>query len=195
MDQKLFAGLSPVQVQVALSLASGESLTAAAQSAGVGRTTVYDWINNEDSPFSAALREAKAEYIQTVRDQIRDLAKKSLATIAAILDDAQASPSVRLKAALAVLNRPHFPDQGWHLPEKVEPLNTQQCLESLAAIEADYRLIRYQEAIERHANRTEPNTSEHETAIPERAPAKAGRNGGQIPCGLKGGRASARAGL
>jgi len=95
MDTTLFAGLSPVQAQVALSLASGDSLTAAARAAGVGRTTVYD---------------------------------------------------------------------------------------QMAVLEANHRQLQREETLNGSAVRTDPNTSEHESATSVPAPRKVGRNE-LCPCG------------
>ena len=116
MEPRVAASLSPVQAQVALSLASGASLTQAALSAGVGRTTVYEWRKNIPE-FIAAVEQAASDYSGTLRDQLRDLSAKALSTIEAVLDDSKASPSVRLRAALAVLNRPRFPKREWALPD------------------------------------------------------------------------------
>ena len=88
MEHAISASLSPVQAQVALSLASGASLSKAAQSVGVGRSTVYAWLQNEPN-FSSAVEQAKSEFVITLRDQIRDLAAKALSTLEAIRKDAE----------------------------------------------------------------------------------------------------------
>ena len=178
MELRIGASLSPAQAQVALSLAAGASLTQAALSAGVGRTTVYEWRKHAPA-FSSAVNQATAEYTATLRDQLRDLAAKALSTLESILDDPSATASVRLKAALAVLNRPRFPHQAWNLPEKIstpqEERIDEQDLADLAALEACDAQFR-----------TEPNTSEHENANFEPAPPrrfdKVGRNE-PCPCG------------
>jgi transposase-like protein len=162
MELAISASLSPAQAQVALSLASGASVTHAAQSAGVGRTTVYEW-RKHNPDFSSAIDQAKAEYAATLRDQLRDLSVKALSTLEALLDDPKTPASVRLKAALAVLNRPRFPKQAWNLPEKI---GSSQAMDEVV--------------------RTEPNTSEEENEflapLPSRRFDKVGRNEPR-PCG------------
>lgn len=163
MDDTLYAGLSPAQARVALSLASGASLSHAARSSGVGRTTIYAWL--KDNPhFSAAIEHAKMEYIATLRDRVRDLSAKALDTLDAILDDPSVHPSVRLKAALAVLNRPHFPDQGWHLPEKTNHPGDEQALETLAQLEFSHRQVLYAKSV--LANTTTAANDSPEPASP-----------------------------
>ncbi|MBV6433440.1 MAG: hypothetical protein IANPNBLG_03618 [Bryobacteraceae bacterium] len=193
MDDTLYAGLSPAQARVALSLASGASLSHAARSSGVGRTTIYAWL--KDNPhFSAAIEHAKMEYIATLRDRVRDLSAKALDTLDAILDDPSVHPSVRLKAALAVLNRPHFPDQGWHLPEKTNHPGDEQALETLAQLEFSHRQARYAQTVLDHIveaglahpptspePRTHPDTSEQQTQ-PVRPTPRPSRNE-PCPCG------------
>ena len=150
MEHTILPALSPVQAQVALSLASGASISTAAQSADLSRTTIYSWLQNEPN-FSAAVEQAKSEFVLTLRDQLRDAAAKALATIIAIMDDPKAPASVRLKASLAILNRPQFPSQGWNLPEKIGEPNQEGFLENMAALEASHRCQRLA---------TELNTSE-----------------------------------
>ena len=49
------ANLSPVQAQVIEALAQGQTVSAAAEKAGVHRTTIHHWIRNEPQ-FKAAVR-------------------------------------------------------------------------------------------------------------------------------------------
>jgi hypothetical protein len=65
-----------------------------------------------------------------------------------LLEDPKTPPSVRLKTALAILQRPHFPNRGWHLPERIEDRREQQVVDNLAEIKADYDAMRMTDAIE-----------------------------------------------
>ncbi|MBI4902342.1 MAG: SEC-C domain-containing protein [Acidobacteria bacterium] len=116
--------LTPAQAQAALSLASGASISHAAHSAGVVRSTLNLWLKNID--FANIVEEAKQEFIENLRDQLREASQKALNTIIAILDDPVAPSGVRLKAALAVLKRPHAPDAGWQLPVPLESPQSQE---------------------------------------------------------------------
>jgi len=97
--------LSPAQLQVAAALAQGHTVTAAAREAGVHRTTIYHWFQQEPE-FAAAVRNAKREYIATLNDDLRELSARSLETLRNLLDDPNTPPVIRLKTALAVLARP-----------------------------------------------------------------------------------------
>ncbi|MBI4909171.1 MAG: SEC-C domain-containing protein [Acidobacteria bacterium] len=148
-------GLSPAQAQAALSLASGASYTQAALSANVARSTVHEWQNSTPS-FAAAVEAAREEYIDTLRDQLREASIKALAALISILDNPATSPGVRLKAALAILKRPHFPDPGWQLPESIEPPYRQAMLADLADLKAETQIHARQQNLA--ANRTKSDT-------------------------------------
>jgi len=174
MEDTRFAALSPAQAQVALSLASGASLSHAAKSSGVGRTTVYTWLK-ENAAFSSAVDYAKAEYVATLRDRIRDLSAKAINTLDSLLDDPSVHASVRLKAALAVLNRPHFPDQGWHLPEKINHPDEEAALENLAQLEFSHRQTRFAQTVLDHIVEAELTRFEARPSESEETPPSTGR--------------------
>ena len=69
------ADLSPVQAQVIEALAQGQTVSAAAEKAGVHRTTIHHWIRTEPQ-FQAAVRIAQAEYSAELNDGIRELAAR-----------------------------------------------------------------------------------------------------------------------
>ena len=94
--------LSPKQVQVIASLASGATVTDAAKEADIDRTTVYLWKKTDDL-FAAELNRSRREYADAVNGQLRGLAAEAVKTVREILTGADVSPAVRLKAALSVL--------------------------------------------------------------------------------------------
>jgi hypothetical protein len=141
--------LSPVQAQVVAALAQGRTITTAAADAGVHRNTIHNWLH--EPAFKTAVEDAQREYAAIPSDTMRDLATRALETLRNVLDDPKASPSVRLKAALAILQRPHFPNPGWHLPERTEPAPEQQVVNNLAEMEAGYRATRMAETIKADA--------------------------------------------
>ena len=67
----------PLQAQVAAALASGLSVTSAAEAAAVHRTTVYHWLKH-DSDFRAALEQARTEYDHRLQDELRSLGQLAL---------------------------------------------------------------------------------------------------------------------
>ncbi|HTM49973.1 MAG TPA: SEC-C metal-binding domain-containing protein [Bryobacteraceae bacterium] len=108
--------LSPTQAQVAAALARGQTITAAAQQAGIHRTTVHHWLRN-DPRFEAAVHSARREYAQTVNDDLLELTARALLTLRRLLDDPTTAPALQLKAALEILKR----SSGWSRPEPADP--------------------------------------------------------------------------
>lgn len=139
---------TPVQAQVIAALAAGSSISAAAIQAGIHRSTIHNWINSAPD-FTAAVESARTEFKETLSDQIRDLSALALQAVQNIIIDPAVNPSVRLRAALAVLNRPRFPEHGWTLPETLESPEQQQRLHRRAELEAAYTDLRRQDAVGR----------------------------------------------
>ena len=101
------SSLSPVltaaQETVLAHIANGATHTAAAASAGVHRNTVHNW---QSSPaFCQALAQAQYENACFWHDQTKALAKTAMETLRALLTNPDTRDSVRLKAALAILDR------------------------------------------------------------------------------------------
>ncbi len=136
----------PPKDAVALLLAAGKSVTAAAAAAGLHRSTIHGWLRN-DPGFAAAVESARRDFAETLRDKLRDAAVLALDTLTDLLTRPDTPPSVRLRTALAILERPQFPRQGWNLPEPVEPAAQAKLLEQLARIDADYQLMRQSRAL------------------------------------------------
>jgi hypothetical protein len=128
--------LTQQQAQVAVALAQGRSITKAAAAAGVHRTTVHHW-NRTSADFRDAVKLARQEFLAVLDDQLRDLSSAALDTLTTLLTSPETSSPVRLKAALAVLERPHFPDPGWQLPEPVCSTREREVLEGLAEVRRD----------------------------------------------------------
>src|ERR1700680_3618076 len=156
-DSDTNKNLSPVQAQVIAALAQGRTATDAARDAGIHRTTIHHWSRTEPL-FKTSLQEAQREYVETLQDGMRDLAARAVETLRNLLDDPNTPPAVRLRTALAVLQRPHFPQPGWHLPERIETPREQQVVDGLKEIKADYDAMRMTEAMEakRPADHTSP---------------------------------------
>lgn len=142
------ATLSPVQAQVIVSLAQGRTITDAARDAGLHRTTIHHWFRTEPE-LNKAFQAAQREYVETLHDGMRDLAARAVETLRNLLDDPNTPPAVRLRTALAILQRPHFPKQGWSLPERIESPREQEVIDQLTEIEADYRAMRMSEALQK----------------------------------------------
>jgi hypothetical protein len=142
--------LSPVQAQVVAALAQGLTVTAASRDAGIHRSTIYEWLKTVPA-FPAAVEEARAEYTEILSDDLKDLARQALSALHAILDDPKAPAGPRVRAALAVLNRPQFPNPDWHLPVPVGSPREERFLRDFASFKADYDFSRMAEALNKQA--------------------------------------------
>jgi len=95
-------GINSQQLAVICALSNGASLTLAAEQAGLHRNTIYNWRRNS-LPFQQALAHAQYDRAMYFREKIEAFADLAIAALREILADPKASPSVRLRAALAVL--------------------------------------------------------------------------------------------
>jgi hypothetical protein len=104
--------LTAAQEHVLAHIANGATQTAAASSAGVHRNTVHNWLGSQ--AFRQALAQAKYLNACFWHDQAESLAASAFETIRALLADPATPAGVRLKAALAILDRvsraPYYED-------------------------------------------------------------------------------------
>ena len=160
------------QEQVLALISAGSTISDAAQSAGVHRNTIYNWVRSAPA-FRLALvqaREAKTIYWQ---DQSEQLATAALDTIRSLMTDPKAPAGVRLKAAQTILN-----------------LATNPTFASPAAfpttIEQVHNSAQWMPAVEPHVEPAEPLPDDgtvHNPAQPIHRPIpKTGRND-LCPCG------------
>ena len=96
-------GLSSQQLQVIDALSSGATMTEAAELAGVHRNTIANWRRN-CLAFQFALAHAQYDRALLMREKFEALADLAVNTFHDLLADPATPPSVRLKAALAVLD-------------------------------------------------------------------------------------------
>lgn len=90
---------TPKQHRVALDLAAGRSVRQAAQTSGVSRTTVFDWL--KDSGFKLLVTKLRGRILDRAVGQFTRDALKARATLRKLLDDDSAT--VRLRAAEVML--------------------------------------------------------------------------------------------
>lgn len=106
-------GLSSQQLDVICALSNGATMTVAAGQAGVHRNSITNWIRNL-LPFQLALSHAQYARALYFREKMEELADRAAQTLSDILVNEKLPASVRLKAALAVLNTAGTPP----LPKK-----------------------------------------------------------------------------
>lgn len=77
------------------------SIAQAAKAAGVSETTLYRWMHEPD--FSAALADAQGQAIGEAVRSLTALSQRAIAVVHSVLNDVNASPSARLRAATVAL--------------------------------------------------------------------------------------------
>jgi len=112
------AALSPQQLQVICALSEGMNSTDAAAKAGVHRNTIANWRRNSLF-FRESLADAQYDRTLLFREMTEDLADHAFETLHKLLTGSEASPSVRLKAALFIIEKATVPPA----PRKQVPLD------------------------------------------------------------------------
>ena len=95
--------LTATQLQVLAYVAAGSTAVVAARVAGVHRNTVGNWLRDEK--FRTALREAHERKAILYEDQAEIVAAEAFAALRAVIADPNTSNSVKVRAALAMLDR------------------------------------------------------------------------------------------
>src|ERR1700733_3429390 len=111
-------GLSPQQLAVICALSGGATMTAAAEQAGVHRNTINNWRRNL-LYFQHALADAQYDRAMLFREKAEDLVDLAIQTVHDLLANPNTPASVRLKAALAIIQTASTPP----LPKKQIELN------------------------------------------------------------------------
>ena len=101
-------GLSDQQLLVIDALSNGATATEAAAEAGVHRNTINNWRRNHLA-FQNAFAHAQYERALLHRERAESLADKAYASLDALLADPSTPASVRLKAALYILEKASTP--------------------------------------------------------------------------------------
>ena len=117
------------QQRVLTLLAQGSTVAAAAEAVGVHRNTVANWRRAGSPAFRHAWQTAQWEQAQYWRDQMQTLGELAVKTLHQVMTDGAATPSVRLRAALAVLDK-------ISKPASAEPPLPRKIAEREAAMEA-----------------------------------------------------------
>ena len=103
---------TPAQDIVLAALAGGACLSDAANQAKVHRNTVGNWRHSSPA-FRDAFAQALSDRAMLVRERAHSLVSVAFHVLEQILMDLKASPSVRLKAALAIMNQAAAPPPAW----------------------------------------------------------------------------------
>jgi hypothetical protein len=121
-------------------------ITSATKAAGVHRTTVHHWLRASPD-FKAPVASAKRLYAACLADELTELSAAALKTLRTLLEAPETHPAVRLKAALAILERPGCLTVGWRLPAEIASWQEPRTASELSVMEADHKRFRTMEAI------------------------------------------------
>jgi hypothetical protein len=168
--------LTSTQHQVLALIAAGSTARAAAQAAGVHRNTVANWFCL--SEFRQAMAQAHYDKAMHFREIAESLAADAHAAIRDMLADPAVPANVRLKAALAMIDRATAPVPV--LPDATPPAETTEIVPKNAQFpEAPAPLRSEPKASPQAASPPPPRAS---TAPAPASTAKTGRNE-TCPCG------------
>jgi transposase-like protein len=183
-DFSLDPTLTPLQHRIITLLASGSTITKAAETEGVHRNTIANW-RRTDCAFARELEFATREQRLYWHEQATALAPQALEAIEACLTDPNTSPSLKFRAAALILKMATDP--------QAKPLQSfPNVAPEIEAIEGKILAIK-KELVHRRESRPEmhkPAQSQECTTVhkpqPIRVAPQPGRNA-QCPChsGLK----------
>lgn len=105
-------------------LLNHSSLTAASASCKVSERTLRRWLRIPE--FREALAEAERDMLERVSNHMTQLAASALAALENVLNDADASGSTRIRAAMAVLDHTLKWREHIVLEERMAALESQQ---------------------------------------------------------------------
>jgi transposase-like protein len=160
--------LTSDQHHVLALLAEGQSLTAAAEVVGIHRNTIRNWRRSVPA-FAREIEFAVREQALVWHEAALVLAPKAALVLDEILNDANASASIRLRAALAVLKMAAEPQ-----PKSLRPFPT-----VAAEMEAEHgQLLKWKSM----AQSTPVHNAQSCTITPVRKAPEPGRNS-ICPCG------------
>jgi AcrR family transcriptional regulator len=109
--EELVVELTPKQQMVMRAILSSGNVAEAARSAGVGRTTFYRWIN-EDERFEAAFNAWKREVMRLSRAQAIALAQPCVDAVRAAIDKGDARMAFKVGKSMGVFGPPRVgPDE------------------------------------------------------------------------------------
>jgi AcrR family transcriptional regulator len=89
------------QERAVSALINSNTIKEAAQAAGIGERTLYNWL--QDKEFNEAYRQARSAVVQQALAQLQRVSSLAVTTLAAIMEDSEAPAGSRVSASKAVL--------------------------------------------------------------------------------------------
>lgn len=104
--------LTEKQEEAILALVSNPNMSAAAEAVGVGRTTLWRWLRDDD--FRSSYMAKRREVMSQATARLQQLTGEAAEVFGAVMNDVKASPHARVMAARAVFELAH---KGYELEE------------------------------------------------------------------------------
>jgi transposase-like protein len=101
-QDELIDDLPTRQSKAIAALLTARDVKSAAETAGVSESTLHRWLD-QDQAFRAALKAAEKQAIDTAVRRLAGTANTALSVVLSIMADKTVSATVRLRAALGVL--------------------------------------------------------------------------------------------
>jgi transposase-like protein len=115
--------LSPKQQRALAALLRGQTMTAAAEAAGVNPKTLYLW--RQDVHFRAELQAGERELVAGALRALETLARPAVVLLGRVVLDDEARPGDRLRAASTILDNVLKLKEILDLEERVTALEAQ----------------------------------------------------------------------
>ena len=94
--------LSPQQEHALVALLSDPGLTGAAKAAGVGKATLWRWM--QQPAFREAYRKARREAVEQARARLQQASGEAVEALREVMNDSEAPHASRVSAARTVLD-------------------------------------------------------------------------------------------
>lgn len=112
--------LNHKQEQAIMALLTAPSMKQAAEQAGIGETTLFRWLQNDD--FQEAYREARHKALGNTIARLQQVSQQAVNTLQEVMIDETATSNSRVSAAKAVLELAFKAYELEDLAKRVEEL-------------------------------------------------------------------------
>lgn len=112
--------ITPKQEKAILFLLTEPTIRQAAEKSGVGETTLYRWMQEEE--FDKAFKDARAKALNQTISQLQSTSNNAVRTLKNVMEDEKAPASSRVTAAKTVLEMAFKAYELQDLASKIEEM-------------------------------------------------------------------------